>query len=1086
VKSRLIAFFIILLPICSPICRGDVAGAEPSTRPTLYIVGYAHLDTQWRWSYPQVIAQFLRHTMEDNFALMDSHPHYIFNFTGANRYGMMKEYFPEDFAKLKQYVNAGRWFPAGSSMEEGDVLMPDGEAIIRQVLYGNQFFRREFGVASDEYMLPDCFGFTASLPSIFAHCGLKGFSTQKLTWGSAVGIPFNVGVWEGPDGHSIVAALNPGSYTSEVDDDLSHDTHWLDRIQADGRKSGVYIDYHYYGTGDRGGAPSAKSLDWVEKSVTSGGSVRVISATSNQMFTDLTPRQIASLPRYKGDLLLTQHSAGSLTSEAFVKRSNRKLEELADAAERASVAADYLGGVSYPRQKLLAAWTLLLGAHFHDTMAGTALPKAYEYTWNNLFLSMNQFAAVLEDSVGAVASAMDTRTRGTPLVVYNALSFARTDVAEATIPGPMSAVAAYGPDGSIVPTQILSQGGGKTRIALIAHAPPVGFVVYDLRNGSSPSGQADVRITDRTLENGRLRVVLNDNGDIASIFDKQHRREILSSPARLEFLHEQPKDYPAWNMDYADRSAAPVGYVDGTCQFNIIESGPVRVSLQTERHARGSTITQLIRLDSGDDKVEVLNHVDWHSPEVSLEAVFPMTVGSPMATYESQTAATQRGNNNPKKYEVPQQQWFDVTSQAGDYGVAILNDCKYGSDKPDDNTARLTLLYTPGTHKDYQDQGTQDFGRHEFTYAIAPHAGGWQRGDVPQAAHRLNQPLLTFDTGSHEGPLGKSFSIASVSSDHVSFFAIKKAEDSDEIVVRLHEFDGEPAPATVVSFASNVVSAREIDGQEREIGPAEIRDGKLMAGVKPFELRAFAVRLASPPTQLGVPEVEPVTLSYDMAAVTSHEALTSADFDGSGHTFASDTFPKKVISEGIEFRLGSNADVAMNALVCRGQTLELPAGYERVYLLAAAVNGSADGDFGLGNISVHQSVGDWSGYLGQWDNRIWKGSVPALTYSWANRFVGLTPGFVRRDPVAWFSSHRHDAQNGTEYYKFTYLFKYGFDLPDGIHSMRLPDNNRIRVFAVTVAKHTHDGTKAARPLYDTLEDRVAGSPADTRPTAVDP
>ena len=191
-------------------------------QPTLYVVGYAHLDTQWRWEYPQVIREYLPKTMHDNFALFEKYPHYVFNFSGANRYRLMKEYWPEDYAKLKQYVAAGRWFPAGSSMEEGDVNSPSAESIIRQILYGSQYFRREFGKTSAEYMLPDCFGFPASLPSILAHMGIRGFSTQKLTWGSAarvggpgsientpVGIPFNVGFWEGPDGRGVIAAFNP-------------------------------------------------------------------------------------------------------------------------------------------------------------------------------------------------------------------------------------------------------------------------------------------------------------------------------------------------------------------------------------------------------------------------------------------------------------------------------------------------------------------------------------------------------------------------------------------------------------------------------------------------------------------------------------------------------------------------------------------------------------------------------------------------------------------------------------------------------------------------------------------------------------
>ena len=203
-------------------------------QPTLYAVGYAHLDTEWRWEYPQVINEYLRKTMEDNFTLIDKYPHYVFNFSGANRYRFMKEYFPADFARLKKYVDEGRWFPAGSSMEEGDVNAPSAEAIIRQVLYGNNWFRKELGKASAEYMLPDCFGFPSSLPTILAHSGVKGFSTQKLVWGSSApgggpeslektpeGTPFNVGVWVGPDGESVLAGLNPGAYDGGIETDLS-------------------------------------------------------------------------------------------------------------------------------------------------------------------------------------------------------------------------------------------------------------------------------------------------------------------------------------------------------------------------------------------------------------------------------------------------------------------------------------------------------------------------------------------------------------------------------------------------------------------------------------------------------------------------------------------------------------------------------------------------------------------------------------------------------------------------------------------------------------------------------------------------
>src|SRR6476646_8924875 len=286
--------FLCILAVPLEVANSQTAIVRPtqpdlSKQPTLYVVAYAHLDTQWRWEYPRVINEYIPKTLHDNFALFDKYPNYVFNFIGANRYRMMKEYWPVDYERLKSYVAAGRWFPAGSSMEESDVNSPSAESIIRQILYGNKFFQREFGKTSAEYMLPDCFGFPASLPSILAHMGIKGFSTQKLTWKSAVrlggpnsiertpdGIPFNVGFWQGRDGRGVIAALNPGSYGGQIREDISKSpvitdpnarnspVDWPRRVERNGKVSGLFTDYHYYGTGDTGGSPREDSVRMVE------------------------------------------------------------------------------------------------------------------------------------------------------------------------------------------------------------------------------------------------------------------------------------------------------------------------------------------------------------------------------------------------------------------------------------------------------------------------------------------------------------------------------------------------------------------------------------------------------------------------------------------------------------------------------------------------------------------------------------------------------------------------------------------------------------------------------------------------------
>ena len=494
--------------------RGQTMSAPDITKtPTLYVVPYAHLDTQWRWEFPQTISEYLLKTMRVNFDYIDRYPHYVFNWTGANRYRLMKEYFPADYARLKKFVAAGRWFPAGSSVEEGDVNLPSAEGIFRQILYGNEYFRKDFGKASEEYMLPDCFGFPASLPSILAHAGVKGFSTQKLNaqWQPAPkvggpdspeqtpeGIPFNVGVWLGPDGESVIAALNPGGYGSNVYMDLSKEPtgvsvsgpqltteerarltpeqatavarqrpleqDWVKRIDLNGKVTGVFADYHYVGTGDVGGATQESTVKLLEAIVTGSetvlpspprtafamgeaptaqptgdlvkvgdGPVHVMEASADQLFKDITPAMSTRLPQYKGDLELINHSAGSLTSQAYHKRWIMENELLADAAEKASVAAAWMGGRTYPLQRLNDAWMLELGGHFHDTGAGTATPRAYEFAWNDDVIAANQFAGVLTSATEAISSGLDTNVGGIPIVVFNPLNVSREDVVEARI-----------------------------------------------------------------------------------------------------------------------------------------------------------------------------------------------------------------------------------------------------------------------------------------------------------------------------------------------------------------------------------------------------------------------------------------------------------------------------------------------------------------------------------------------------------------------------------------------------------------------------------------------------------------------------
>jgi len=1148
--------------------------------PTLFVVPYAHLDTQWRWEFPQVISEYLLKTMRVNFNYMDKYPHYVFNWTGSNRYMLMQEYYPADFARIKGYVAKGQWFPAGSSVEEGDVNLPDAEGILRQILYGNTYFRHEFGVASNEYMLPDCFGFPASLPSILAHAGIKGFSTQKLNaaWQPAPkvggpdspeqtpeGIPFNVGVWIGPDGKTVLAALNPGGYSGTVFTDLSDDPgpppprpaltpeqrasmtpqqlaaqqrprqweqNWVKRIDLDGKLTGVYADYHYVGTGDIGGAPPEASVKLLEAIETHGeavltppsfgpgnrtppgtpgplpaagpevkvgdGPVHVVMSAADQMFNAIHPDMTARMPQFKGDLELINHSAGSLTSQAYHKEQVIRNATLADAAEKASLAADWLGGLPYQQSRLNGAWRLELAGHFHDSAAGTATPRSYQYIWNDDTIASNQFSTVLADASTAIASALDTQVRGTPIVVYNPLSIGREDIVEASLHftgGTPKAVRVYGPDQKEIPAQM---NGGK--VLFPAKAPSVGFAVYDVVSAEKPGVGGELKVTASSLENARYRVQLNADGDVSSIFDKQLDKELLSAPVRLAISNDAPRIYPAWNMEFEQEQAAPRAYVSGTPQIRIKERGPVRVSIEVTRQTEGSKFVQTISLSAGDagNRVEFANAIDWRTLSANLKATIPLTASNTDATYNWDIGTIQRPNAEQRQFEVASHRWIDLTDKSGGFGTTILTDCKNGSDKPNDNTIRLTLVRSPGTLPEpgrpnpYSDQANQDWGHHEFVFALTGHRGDWRQAQTDWQGYRLNDPPIAFEATKHPGALGKNFSLLQVSDSRVRVLALKKAEDSDEIVLRMVELDGRPASGVKVSFAGPVTAAREINAQEQPVGNADVTGGALVTSFTPYQPRTFALRVGASATRVTAPHWESVQLNYDLSVASNDDTKTTgAGMDGKGDALPAEMLPAQIDYDGVGFKLAPAATGTRNAIAATGQQISLPQGsFNRVYILAASSDGDQTASFRVGDQSTELNVEAWNGFIGQWDTRIWKdrterdwatsathavwpaddmvqreGAPPSPRFP--DDYIGLQPGYIKPASLAWYASHHHTPDGLNEPYQYSYLFAYSLDLPKAVRTLTLPNNGKIHILAISVANVAPE-LKPAGPLHQTL------------------
>lgn len=1070
-------------------------------KPVLYVVGTSHLDSQWNWTVQDSIRSFVPATFFENFKRFEKYPNYTFSYEGAIHYMWFKEYFPEYWPTVQKYVREGRWRVAGNWINAVDVNVPSPESLMRQALYAKRFFRHEFGKVSQDVYLPDCFGFGYALPSIAAHSGLSAFTTQKLTWGSSYGIPFPVGRWRGVDGSEVVAALNPGAYVTRIRSDISIDPKWSNDPTWLG--NGRQVIYRLFGTGDIGGAPDVESVEWLEKSLANNnGNVEVRNTSVDQLARDLTRDEIAALPGYDGELTMKTHGVGCYTSQAAMKQFNRKNELLADSAERAAVAAEWLSGLPYPGERLRNAWLRVLWHQFHDDITGTSIPQAYQFSWNDELVSSNQFAGVLTSSASAVANVLDTQVTGVPLIVYNPLSFSRRELVEATVVFPSSVPTAISVIDGItnreVPVQVLARQGNQATILFLADVPSIGFKIFEVRSRASRLRASSLlSVSESSLENARYAVKVDLNGDLSSVVDKGTGRELLSAPVRLEMRNDPSPDKPAWRILWETVNSEPREYVS-TPEIRIVEQGPVRVAIEITRKAAGSTIVQRVMLAVEGDRVDVENLIDWKSPNTLLKASFPFTASNPKATYDLGLGTIERGKNHPDHYEVPAQKWADVTDSNRTFGVAVLNDSKYGWDKPADNVLRLTLLHTPkpGAWPRPFYQAGQDLGHHRFIYSIAGHRGDWRSGKVPMRAAALNQPLVAFQSAQHRGLLGRSFSLASLSdtSGQVVIQALKKAEDSSEIVVRLQEQYGRPAK-TRISLAAKVLSAREINAAEEPMRSLSATKGEISIALKPYQPRTFALRLQPRSLTDHAMSSAALDLPFNLDGVSTDENRGDGDFDGKGQSLAAELFPQTLQLNGVSYKFGPGRAGALNVLIPQGQTFVLRNdSYNRLYVLAASVGGDALTRFILRNSrgpshTVSVLVREWQGPVGQWfsqlnEPRLLREKVmPAMRgQTWTEDAIRadmvtqfdpatgalsgiekIRPAFVKRDEIAWVGTHRH-APDANQIYIQSYIFVYAIDLPAGVRDVQLPKDERIRILAMSLARE-RGGLRPAVKLY---------------------
>lgn len=1024
----------------------------------IYVVATAHLDTTWLWSLRTTIEKYLPETFNRNFSLFEKYPEYKFSFEGSYRYEMIEEYYPEAFAKIKEYVDKGRWFPAGSCYENGDVNTPSPEALLRNILYGTLYFKEKLGKTSNDIYLPDCFGFGAALPSVAAHAGLKGFTTGKLSWGSANGVPFDIGKWYGNDGSFIYATLKPGSYNRSFSS-LRRLPEFKNKLSENIEKYALPITYTYHGTGDRGGSPSDASVDFVhgEYCQNAQSDTEIVPCSSSQLFDDLDALDEATkarLPEWHGELLMTAHGAGSYTSRAVGKRWNRRCEQLADAAERTAVSANWLRGYDYPRQAFEKAWKRVIAHHFHDDITGTSIQQCYKANWNDYVASMNSFAGEYTGAGSAIAGALDTSfCQGTPLIVSNPMQCegVRTAAVSARIKWRRGEGFArvFDRNGNEVFSQVTSCKGGFMELVFLAEAPSMGFSVYDARASETPCPlSSSLHAEGRKAENSKLKIEINANGDISRIYDKVNSREALSSPVRLALLDDvKSKSWPAWEIAYKDVSR-PVREFASNAKIELIENGAARAVFKITKTAGESVFTQLVSLDEDSGVVRVYNEVDWRTEKTLLKAVFHVTPSNVNASYDIGLGSVSRPNNIEKQYEVPAQLWADITSEDGSYGVSVFSDSRAGWDKPGSSILRLTCIHTPAESFRWEcSQHLMDLGLNRFSFGIYPHSGDCT-GETQQLAGEFNQPMNVFESDVHSGSLKSDFSFAEISSNSVVVRALKLAERTDRVIVRFNESTGKAQSGVHFSIGSGIEYAEEVNACEESIGGAALENGELVFDIGANCLKSFALTLKKCGLSAAPIKQTAIKLPFNACAITTNRGRQNAT-TANGLSLPAELLPDTLNVGGILFPICK--DEGKNALFGDNQSKILPDASKKLHLLALCAKESKlrvlfDGKY------AERIVPDSSEPVGAWD------------------IIGLgETGYIVKDRLAFAATHAHSADADVVAAPL-YVFEYTFDIPEGAVSFTLLPNERLYILSAVATREAHSFIPA-NELYDSLEKR---------------
>jgi len=780
-----------------------MAAKETKRNPkdyTVHMIGNAHIDPIWLWRWQEGYDEMVA-TSRSALDRMKEYPDFVFCRSSAGMHLAVEENDPALFEEIAERAREGRWDVVNGWWEQPDCNVPCGESFVRHGLYAKRYFREKFGVEVTAGYNVDTFGHCGSLPQILKKCGFTSYTFFR-PGGLEKELPAGIFWWESPDGSRILTCRPPHMYAHGGE-------------KMDERILGAYEQtqqplHHvlcFYGVGNHGGGPTIAGIEAIHGFNAREDTPNAVLSTPDAFFEAIL-KETDEFPVVRDEL--QHHARGCYTAVSEVKRRNRRSEMLLMTSEKFAALAQRLCDLPYPQQDFTRGWQRVLFSQFHDVLAGTSIREAYEedvYPWYD---ECDRLAgAALERSLRALGARIHTAGERPALVLFNPLSWPRREALTVRLPVERSPrdefhVRLLDDEGAELPIQVgrVHFRGGRlfAEVTFIAEAPALGYRTYRYEREPHARFAAGASARGTTLENEHYRLTVDpDTGGIASLYDKTHGVEAIRGGAAPLVVLDDPSD--TWSHG-VDAFADEIGRFHCGGRIEIVEHGPVRAAMRITSTWGDSTVVQEISLAQGARRIDWTFEIDWHERLKTLKAAVPVNVSEAQATFEAPYSAVVREAAGD---EEPLQRWMDVTGEAGgaQYGVALLNDCKYGGDVQGEEM-RLTLLRSPvyAFHRprvvnaDVEYEWT-DQGRQTVRCALLPHAGGWQQAATAREGWALNVPFLPRLEHQHEGDLPAAQSFVEAGPENVVLSVVKKAEEGDDLVLRLYETDGRDGEATV-------------------------------------------------------------------------------------------------------------------------------------------------------------------------------------------------------------------------------------------------------------------------------------------------